>query len=219
MHDFNQGVQFQIVQNTNKCTVSSLANTTSNPFSFDVDLSSGTPHIASPDNLNLLTDRFNYSYEGVTTVRGIPADSWVSVRDFEQFPGRNVNVTNAIYEIFFSRPDTTIVNTHSVSPGTVVLRVKLSGNFSAYSNGSLVNAWRSLEYDLFGVSTERPLYNDFDVSACYDNDDIVSIVLFFPGSLTGFNVGDLRENIREGISNYTGVSPLQVANVEVCIYG
>lgn len=214
VHDFNEGVQFLIVQNTNKCTVSSLANATGG-LGFDVDLSSGTPHIASPNTLLLLNNMFNYSYEGVTTVRGIPADSWISLRDFEQLPGGNTNVSDAVYEIFFSRPNTTVVNGHSVSPGPVALRVKLSGNFSAFRNGSLVTAWRSLDYDLFDVSTERPPYNAFDVSTCYDDDDLVSIVLRVPGSLTGFNLGDFTENIRENISSYTGVYPLQVASVRV----
>ncbi len=215
VHDFNQGVQFRIVQNTNKCTVSTLANATGQ-LNFDVDVSSGTPHIASPNNFLLLNNMFNYSYEGVSTVRGIPADSWVSARNFEQLPSINVNVSNAVYEVFFSRPGTTVVNGHSVSPGPVVLRAKLSGNFTTYFNGSFVSTWRSLEYDLFDVSTERPPYNAFDVTACYDDDNVVSIVLLIPGTLTGFNLGDLRENIREGISNYTGVSQLQVASVEVC---
>ncbi len=216
VHDFNQGVQFKITKNTNKCTASLLSNVTG-ILRFDFDLNSETPHIASPNQLSLLDNLYNYSYEGVSTVRGIAVDSWVSVRDFERFPN-NVNITNAVFEVFFTRPKTIVVSSHSVSTLPVVIRAKISGNFTTnFDNGSVLSDWRSFQYDFFDVSVQRPPYDAYDVSSCYDDDNVVSVVLIVPGVLTGFSLADFRENIREGISNYTGVSPLQVASVSVSV--
>ena len=215
VHDFTQGVQFRISQTTNKCVVTPLSNLTRG-LRFDFDTNSDTPSIASPNQLLLLENFFNYSYEGVSTIRGIEVDSWVSVRDFESLPG-NVNLTNAVYEAFFTRPGVTLVNEHSVTTTPVLLRVKLSGDFYAIVNNSIANFTQSFQYDLFDISTQEPPYDAYDVSSCYDVEDVVSLALRIPGQLTGFDLGDLRENIRVAISNYTGVFPLQVAGVNVCL--
>ena len=215
VHDFNQGVEFRISQTTNKCVVTPLSNLTSR-LRFDFDINSDTPSIASPNQLALLENFFNYSYEGVSTIRGVEVDSWVSVRDFEALPG-NVNLTNAVYEVFFTRPGVTVVNEHAFTTTPVLLRVKLSGDFYALVNNSVANFTQSLQYDFFDISTQEPPYDAYDVSSCYAVEDVVSLSLRIPGQLTGFDLGDLRENIRVAISNYTGISQLQVAGVNVCL--
>ena len=213
VHDFNQGVEFRISQTTNKCVVTPLSNLTSS-LRLDFDINSDTPSIASPNQLTLLENFFNYSYEGVSTIRGVEVDSWVSIRDFEALPG-NANLTNAVYEVFFTRPGVTVVNEHSVTTTPVLLRAKLSGDFYALVNNSVASFTRSLQYDFFDISTQEPPYDAYDVSSCYDVEDVVSVTLRIPGQLTRFDLGDLRENIRVAISNYTGILPLQVAGVNV----
>ena len=152
----------------------------------------------------------------MTKVRGIDADSWVSVRDFERISG-NSNISNAVYEVFFSRPGWVLVNGHSVSTDPAPLRTIISGDFSYVNrtDGSIVTKTMSFQYDLFDFSSEEPPYDAFDISSCSEHDDLVSIVFIIPGQLSGINVGSFRENVRASISNYTGVSPLQISSINV----
>lgn len=154
----------------------------------------------------------------MTKVRGIDADSWVSVRDFERFS--TSNISNAVVEVFFSRPGWILVNGHSATTDPTPLRTIISGDFSFINStdGSTVTETMSLQYEIFDFSSEEPPYDAFDISSCSAHDDLVNIVFIIPGQLSGVNVGSFRENLRASISNYTGVSPLQINSVNVSYF-
>ena len=69
--------------------------------------------------------------------------------------------------------------------------------------------------DLFDFSTEEPPYDVFDVSACSRPDDYYTLGLIIPGQEEGLDFGQLRRNIRTSVSNYTGLRPLQIGNIQV----
>lgn len=196
------------------CTRTLLSNITNFPL-IDSDINSGDlPRIASPQQFFLLENFYNYSYEGISTVRNVSVDSWVSVRNFEQFPG-GANLTNGVYEVFFTRPGTTVVNGHSFTTVPVPLRAVIRGDFTSFNGSALITTTRSLQYDLFDATTQPPPFDTFDVSACYDNDDVISVILEINGTLNGFNLGEFQDNIRQAIVNYTGVAPLQIGSITV----
>ena len=146
----------------------------------------------------------------MSTIRGVEVDSWVSVRDFEQIAGA-VNLTNAIYEVFFTRPGWIYTTDRSINSDPVPWRIKVTGtlNFRNYTGN------QTFEMDFFDFSTEEPPYDAFDVSACSAPDDYYTLVLVIPGREKGVEFGQLRRNIRTSMTNYTGLRPLQIGNIQV----
>ena len=121
-------VQYLIGTQEVNCSVISLdvaapylANVTRNNDS--------TLWLVSLNNLFFCGNEFNYSYEGVSNILGVDVDSWVSIRDFEQISD-NVNLTDAIYEVFFTRPGWVYTTTHSANTDPVPWHIKVTGTLS-----------------------------------------------------------------------------------------
>ena len=218
IHDVSTSVQYVISTQVANCSVISLDVVA--PYLTDVTRNDdGSFQLISPNNLFLRGNEFNYSYEGVRNVRGVDVDSWVSVRDFERISD-NVNLTDAVYEIFFTRPGWAYTTTHSVNTDPVPWRIKVTGTFS-YLNSSNATIQMDSTYvmDLFDFSTDEPPYDAFDISSCSDPDDFYTMILIIPGQERGVDLGQLRRNIRTSVSNYTGLRPLQIGHIQVSTSG
>ena len=216
IHDVGTSVQYLISTQVVNCSAISLDVVA--PYLFDVTTNDdGSFQLISPRNFFLLGSEFNYSYEGVSNVRGVDVDSWVSVRDFERISG-NVNLTDAVYEVFFTRPDWVYTTGYSVNTDPVPWRIRVTGTFSYLnSTNSTVRMDSSFEMDLFDFSTDEPPYDAFDVSSCSAPDDYYTVILIIPGQERGIDFGQLRRNIRTSVTNYTGLRPLQIGNIQVSI--
>ena len=136
-------------------------------------------------------------------------DSWVSVRDFEKV-AQAVNLTDTIYEVFFTRPGWIYATDRSINTDPVPWRIKLSGRVSTDNATKM-----SLEMDFFDFSTDEPPYDAFDISSCSGPDDFYTMILIIPGQERGIDLGQLRRNIRTSVTNYTGLRPLQIGNIQV----
>ena len=213
IHDLSTSVQYTIIDRATDCTAQSLEEYV--PYLFDIAINDeGTLQLVSPNNFFLLGNEFNYSYEGVSNIRGVDVDSWVSVRDFERVAGI-VNYTNVVYEVFFTRPDWIYTTGHSINTDPVPWRIKLSGiaNYSEYGTSNI-----SFEMDFFDFSTDEPPYDAFDISSCSAPEDFYTMILIIPGRERGIaDLGQLRRNIRTSVTNYTGLRPLQIGNIQVSI--
>ena len=179
----------------------------------------GNFQLAAPNNFFFLGSEFNYSYEGVSNIRGVDVDSWVSVRDFERVADA-VNLTNAIYEVFFTRPGWVYSTDRSVNSDPVPWRTIISGTVSVLNmtSNSTFQFNGTFQMDYFDFSTDEPNYDAFDISLCSEPEDYHTILLIIPGQEKGLDFGQLRRNIRTSVSNYTGVKPLQIGNIQVgCI--
>ena len=208
-------MQYAINNRVVSCTPQPLEQ--SAPFFFDITTGDeGKLQLVSPNNFFFLGSEFNYSYEGVSTVRGVDVDSWVSVRDFERVAGA-INVTDAVYEVFFTRPGVTYVSGQSITTDPVPWRILLTGtvNIGEIGNNTGSNLTVTYEMDLFDFSTEEPPYDAFDISSCSGPDDYYTMILIIPGQERGIDLGQLRRNIRTSVSNYTGLRPLQIGNIQV----
>ena len=69
--------------------------------------------------------------------------------------------------------------------------------------------------DLFDFSTDEPPYDAFDISSCSAPDDFYTMILIIPGQESGIDFGQLRRNICTSVTNYTGLRPLQIGNIQV----
>ena len=142
IHDFNTSVQYVINNRITKCSTQPLSQVS--PFFFNLTTNdSGTLQLVSLKNFFFLGNEFNYSYEGVSNIRGVDVDSWVSVRDFEK-EAQAVNLIDAIYEVFFTRPGWIYVTDRSINTDPVPWRVKLTGGVSTDNATKKSLKWTSL---------------------------------------------------------------------------
>ena len=204
IYDFNNELQYVIRRQFSNCTVVPIT---------DVD-ESGRPHLR-PASEFLLLNQYNYSYEGVTNVRGVDVDSWVSIHDSQQFP--NVHFTS---EIFFTRTGWTISNTHSVITDPIPWRINVTGTFSSSNrtgNGT-VSYTGSLVLDFFGGSGDEPNFDVFDTSICLPPSEYQFATMAIPGQENGLDLRQLRKAVRQSVSTYAQIQPLQVGSIEVSVH-
>ena len=218
IHDFDSQVEYFIHRHTSNCTAQTLG---SFPIGEDILFDEASMvSIASPNQLFLLSQDFNYTYEGVTTVRGVEVDSWISVREMETF--NTGNLTDGVFEIFFTRPEYSIRTDRSGDVGVPVpWRVNLRGLFSYFnfSTGQSVVMERNVSFtsDFFDFAAGEPPYDAFDVSVCFNGDDLHTVIVYFNTTRVGIDFSTLRTNLRAGVVNVTGVRPLQVNNIHVSV--
>ena len=216
IHDFDTQTQYIVGTQILNCTALPLSSGAS-PYFFDISSDdSGTLQLVSPNNFFFLGNEFNYSYEGVSNIRGVDVDSWVSVRDFEKVAGA-VNLTDTIYEVFFTRPGWIYATDRSINTDPVPWRIKTTGmvSFLNFTDNSTVNINGTFQLDFFDFSTSEPNYDSFDISLCSAPEDYHTVLMMIPGQERGLDFGRLRRNIRSSVSNFTGVKPLQIGNIQV----
>ena len=124
IRDATLGVDYIIYRQLNNCTMlpRSVAN-----FALYFQTFEGTSDmvasIASQEQILFFIPFFEpYSYEGVSTIRGVDVDSWIgfleSIRPIDMdvvlLSGISVGV-NVTFEIFFTRPGWRITNDRAVS--------------------------------------------------------------------------------------------------------
>ena len=215
IHDFNTSMQYVISNQIINCSAQPLSQ--ASPFFFDITTDdSDTLQLVSPNNFFFLGSEFNYSYEGVSNIRGVDVDSWVSVQDFEKV-AEAVNLTDTIYEVFFTRPGWIYATDRSINTDPVPWRIKITGGVSVrnFTDNSINGVF---ELDFFDFSTNEPSYDIFDISSCSAPEDFYTMILIIPGQERGIDFGQLRRNIRTSVTNYTGLRPLQIGNIQVSMY-
>lgn len=212
IQDFNLETRYLINRERRNCSITFITPDSS----FDAGVVDGMATLVPPAQLFLLTDEFNYTYEGVSTIRGVEVDSWISYREFEQTA--NVNLSNFLYNIYFTRPEwslETLTSESSSEPtlwqlqgtGTITF-VNASTNLTKTQNFSNT-------YDFFGFSSGEPDRDVFDTSVCVPDSDYYSVTLYLPVQGVRVDFLQLYRNIRRGLTSFTGLKPLQIGNIQV----
>ena len=151
IHDFNAEVQYIISrQFVGQCFATKLNQSTA--FFDGILDEAGMVHLSDVRNLIFAGEQFNYSYEGVTMIRGVPVEGWSSIREFESLRTRS-NLTNGLYEIFFTRPGLQLNTVVSSSTDRALWRLKLSGSVNFNFNGKSRTRNISVLNDFIGFSS------------------------------------------------------------------
>lgn len=216
IHDFDGQLQYVINRHTSSCNITSLSD--DNISGADVVLDGeGNAQIASPGRLFFLNSGLNYSYEGVSTVRGVRVDSWVAIVDDSIPISPSSNLSNGVYEVFFTRPEYNISTDRSEGGNRVIWRTNVRGLLSySYMNmsGSL-NV--SYEADFFDFSASEPPFDAFDISSCFDADQTHTVVFTLEVPRQGIDFSTFRTNLRTSLVAATNLKPLQVNNIHVSL--
>ena len=217
IHDFNLETQYIINRQLRNCSISAIKP----EQGFDRVVEDGMARLASPRDLLLLTNEFNYSYEGISNVRGVDVESWISYREFEELG--NINLTNTLYEIFFTRSDWSIGTSSSpASSQPSIWQIKLSGivDFINSTTNLMQSENFSSTFDFFGFSSGEPDQDEFDTSVCVSVSDYYVVILFIPIEGVQVDYSQLPRNVRSSLADFTKVQPLQIGNIQVyvCTY-
>ena len=213
VHDLGASVQYVISKQIFYCSVQPLREVA--PYFWDLMIDdNNTLQLVSANNLFFRGTEYNYTYQGATNIRGVDVDYWVSYREFEQI---GLNLSNAYYHVYYTRPGWNFTTVHSVTTESVPWRIVINGTVTRVNtvDNTTVTYNTTYEMDLFDFSMEEPPYDVFDVSACSGPDDYYTLGLIIPGREKGLDFGQLRRNIRTSVSNYTGLRPLQIGNIQV----
>ena len=216
IHDISTSVQYVVSNQVLYCAAQPLEQFVRYFTDFTTDGEENF-QLVSPNNFFFLGSEFNYSYEGVSNIRGVDVDSWVSVRDFEKVTDA-INLTDTIYEIFFTRPGWVYSTDRSITTDPVPWRIITTGTITFLNisdNSTVTYNDARYEMDFFDFSTDEPPYDAFDISLCSGPDDFYTMVLILPGQVANTDFGQLRRNIRMSVANYTGLRPLQIGNIQV----
>ena len=212
IHDFELGLQYFINRGLSNCFIYPIANL--NYSSYDVTSQpDGTNRQRTPTEFFRVGAGYNFSYEGMTRIRGIEADAWISVRD--SFPvSLNFELFNGTVELFYSRPGFRVTSLLSNSTTPVPVAINTTGAICS-DDGCTQFSLFSTIYDF---STKEPEYDVFDTSFCTKPGKYRILSMKIPGHVLGADIGQLRRSIRLALTQYANLSLLQVANIKVCKY-
>ena len=209
-------MEYVIDRRRSNCSVVPLENATD--FYDVVNDQDGSPSLRSPTDFFRLGSGYNFSYEGSTSVRGIPADAWISVRDSFSLSA-NTALQNGTVELFYSRPGWTSANLFSMTSEPIPLAVNLTGMLvnSTCENAALCGSKFSAFYNIFDFSSQEPDYDIFDTSFCTEPGQYRILSMIIPGQQSGSAISQLRRNIRLNITEWADIPKLQVASIEVSV--
>lgn len=214
IHDFDSQLQFIINRHVSSCGVTPLSESFGRDVIFDGD---GNAQLTSPSGFFLFGRNLNYSYEGVSTVRGVEVDSWIAIVDSIALD-RFSNLTDAVVEVFFTRPEYNISTDRSAGGSRVPWRVNIRGlqSYNGFNTSVSINASNvSYVVDYFDFSTSEPPYDLFDISFCSDADQSHTLGLRFEVPREGIDFSTFRTNLRASLVTATKLRPLQVNNIHV----
>lgn len=202
------------------CSTQQLVYNDATAFEATVD-SNGALHLLTTQQLLLASNEYEYSYEGVANVRGTEVDSWISLRDFEAY-SPSVNLTNVIYEIFFTRPGFVLTSDYSVTVEPAIWQINIKGtaNYFDSTTGEYNSTNFTSEFNWFNFSPDEPFLDVFDSSVCLEPSEfvIVNFAILTNDTLT---TPPIRAGVRNAIVNYVQsigmpfITPLQISAIQV----
>ena len=212
IQDFSLETQYVIDRRYGNCSINAIKP----EGSFDITVNNGRAALVSPAQLFYFNNS-EFSYEGVSTVRGVEVDSWISYIDFRELRS-GANLSDALYEVFFTRPEWE-VGTHSSLPTSEssLWRSKFTGTIT-YVNESTNNTETrrvTSTYDLFAFNRGEPDQDVFDTSVCVNSSQYYIVGLFIPVTGVQVDFAKLPQNLRTAVKGFTKVTALQVGNIQV----
>ena len=161
---------------------------------------------------------YNYTYEGLSKVRRVDTESWISLRDREVFNNYSV-LTNGYVQVFYTLPSWNISYGYNKSSNvSVPWRFVLAGNFSLLSQENN-STYFVINEEVLEFRTEEPDFDVFDVSVCYSVDQytILRLTLPLPDDVTYTSLDHslLRSRVRSALSQAANVSASRLGGINV----
>ena len=215
IEDFNEGVQYNINSRYGSCTVIPINAT--NGLATEVG-DNGIVHLQTIRNHFQRQDEYNYTYEGLSKVRRVDTESWISLRDREVFNNYSV-LSNGYVQVFYTLPSWSIIYGNNKSSNvSVPWRIVLVGNFSLLSQEEN-STYFVINEEVLEFKADEPDFDVFDVSVCFSVDQytILRLTLPLPNDVTYTSVDHslLRSRVRSALSQAANVSASRFGGINV----
>ena len=215
VHDFNIGAQYTLSLNDRTCMVQPLNENNTDGMRD----STGELHLRSLRSLLLAGPQYDFVYEGVTTVRGMPVDVWQSYRDQQIIS--SFYFTNITYLLYMTRPGVDTSSPFGFTTDPVLVQTKLTGVTNGVADGNPYSVNVSFVSSVFGVSHTEPPLDVYATLPCFSPSDYQVFQFSVPPAVGPVNQQLFRSNVRSAFLDYAKsinmpfLTPLQVNNIQV----
>ena len=217
IEDFNEGVQYFINNRYGSCSISPINATYSTAVAM---YPNGTLHLQGLREHFLRENDSSYTYEGVSRLRDVDTESWISLIDRRVFNNRTI-FSDGYIQVYYTHPNWSISSSlNSQSNMSVPWRYVVSGTYTyRLDNGTWVTYNDTNAYHVLEFQTVEPDFDVFDVSICFGLGQFSRFRLTLPlsagMSLASVDQTLLKSNIRMALSQAVNVPATRIGSIHV----
>ena len=217
IEDFNEGVQYFINNRYGSCSISPI-NTT---YSVAVGMyPNGTLRLQRLRERYKRENDSSYVYEGVSRLRDVDTESWISLIDRQAFDSRTI-FTDGYIQVYYTHPSWSFVSSsNSYSNMSVPWQYIVSGTYTyQLDNGTWVTYNGTNEYHVLEFQTVEPDFDVFDVSICFGLGRRSQFWLTLPlpagTSLASIDHTLLKSRVRTALSQAVNIPASRIGSLYV----
>ena len=217
IEDFNEGVQYYINNRYGSCSISPINTTYSSAVAM---YPNGTLHLEGLREHFIRENDSSYVYEGVSRLRDVDTESWISLIDHRVFNNRTI-FTDGYVQVYYTHPNWSVSSSlNSYSNMSVPWQYVVSGTYTYQSdNGTWVTYNSTNEYHVLEFQTMEPDFDVFDVSICFGLGQYSRFRLTLPlpagTSLASVDQTLLKSNVREALSQAVNIPASRIGSIHV----
>ena len=181
----------------------------------------GRLHLEGIKKHFLREDDDNYTYEGVSNVRDVDTESWISLIDHQMFNINQSYLNDGFIQVYYTHPNWSIYSSfNSQSNKSVPWELVIGGNFTyQLLNRTWMNNYFTFRYHILEYQTVEPDYDVFDVSTCFgiDQYSLLRLTLPLPDGtlLTSLDHTLLKSKVRLALSKAVNVPASRIGGIHV----
>ena len=216
IEDFNEGVEYFINNRYGSCDISPITN-----YSAAIAMyPNGTLHLEGLREHFLRENDSSYVYEGVSQLRDVDTESWISLIDHQVLDNRTI-LTDGYVQVYYTHPNWSIISSlNSWSNMSVPWQFVVSNNYTyQLDNGTWVTYSDTLAYHVLEFQTVELDFDVFDVSICFGLGQYSRFRLTLPlpagTSLASVDQTLLKSKVRMALSQAVNVPASRIGGIRV----
>ena len=176
-------------------------------------------HLQAVKNHFQRQDEYNYTYEGVSQVRRVDTESWISLRDREVFGNNDTLFTDGYVQVYYTLPTWNISYGYNRTTNmSVPWRFVIAGNFTSLSQ-EYNTTYFVITEEVMEFRIDEPNFDVFDVSVCFSVDQytVLRLILPLPESVgyTSLDHSLLRTSVRSALTSAVNISATRLGGIDV----
>ena len=217
IEDFNEGVQYYINSRYGSCSIAPITAVNSTAVAEDAD---GTLHLEGLKEHFLRRNASEYSYEGVSQLRDVDTESWISLRSNQALSNRSIFIDGYI-QVYYTQNTWSVASSFdSSSNNSVPWEFIVAGTFSyRLDNGTWMTNNSTNIYHVLEFQTVEPDFDVFDTSICFgvDQHSFLSLTLPLPAGtlLTSLDHTQLKSKVRMALSQAVNIPASRIGGIHV----
>ncbi|XP_035669705.1 uncharacterized protein LOC118411506 [Branchiostoma floridae] len=212
IHDYNSGLEYLISYQPENCTIRPISN-----YSFDADIDANDHtkvHMKKSYEMFHFDDK-DFTYSGVSRVRDIMTDVWVSREVNYHVPQGSKYSTDFTYQWYFSADNWKTTTRQTMNQSQVPVRLHMKGSWKRDETSTPRES--DLVFNMFNYDSGEQFLWHFDISMCFKDPSMQKPVFFqMPDLYNDLIRGDkyrFYRSVQSAVAKAAGIHPLRVTNV------